>query len=106
MALLKKIGHLYESVILLPPKSFGVLLSCANWGFCILNLTGVTKLEYEKTGEISLRRHRYRANDLLLLMNSLGEKPETSLVKWNWTIHHEKDLSRISFFNQAYIERE
>ena len=47
----------------------------------------------------------HRANDLLLLMNSLGEKPETSLVKWNWIIHHEKDLSRISFFNQAYIER-
>ena len=74
MALLKKIGHLYESVILLPPKSFGVLLSCANWGLCILNLTRVTKFEYERTGEISLRRPR--ANDLLLLMNSLGEKPK------------------------------
>ena len=60
-------------------NSFRLLLYCANWGFCILNLTRVTKFEYERTGEISLRRHR--ANDLLLLMSSLGEKPETSLVK-------------------------
>ena len=58
----------------------------------------------KEQANISLRRQR--ANDLLLLMNSLGEKTEISLVKWNWTIYHEKVLSRISFFNQAYIDTE
>ena len=33
------------------PESFRVLLSCANWGFCYLNLTGITKSKYEKKNE-------------------------------------------------------
>ena len=28
-----------------------VLLSCANYGFCYLNLTGITKFKYEKKTE-------------------------------------------------------
>ena len=28
-----------------------VLLSCANWGFCYLKLTGVTKFKYERKYE-------------------------------------------------------
>ena len=47
--MLKK-GHLQEDVILLLlPESFRVLLSCANLGFCYLNLTQIIKfiLDYE-----------------------------------------------------------
>ena len=41
-----KIGHLHDDVILLlRPESFRVLLSCANKGFCYLNLTGSTKFK-------------------------------------------------------------
>ena len=43
------IGHLHDEVILLlRPESFRGLLSCANLGFCHLNLTGITKFEYER----------------------------------------------------------
>ena len=43
------IGHLHDDFILLQqPESFRVLLSCANWGFCSLNLAGTTKFQYEK----------------------------------------------------------
>ena len=48
------IGHSHEGVILLLciwPGSFRVSLSCANWGFCYLNLTGATKFKYEKKNE-------------------------------------------------------
>ena len=33
------------------PESFRVFLSCANYGFCYLNLAGITKFEYEKKNE-------------------------------------------------------
>ena len=46
------IGHLHDGVIsLLWPGSFRVLLSCSNYGFCYLNLTGATKVKYEKKNE-------------------------------------------------------
>ena len=42
-------GHLRDDVILLlRSESFRVLLSCANEGFCYLNLAGITKFEYER----------------------------------------------------------
>ena len=44
-----KIGHFHDDVILLlRPESFRVLLSCANCGFCYLNLNGITKFKYER----------------------------------------------------------
>ena len=46
------IGHLHDDVILLlGPEFFMVLLSFANWSFCYLNLTGITKLKYERKNE-------------------------------------------------------
>ena len=30
------------------PESYRVFLSCANYGFCHLNLAGITKFKYEK----------------------------------------------------------
>ena len=45
------IGHLHDDVILLGPEFFRVLLSFANWSFCYLNLTGITKLKYERKNE-------------------------------------------------------
>ena len=46
------IGHLHYEVILLPrPESFRTLRSCANQGFCYRNLTGITKLKYERKNE-------------------------------------------------------
>ena len=33
------------------PESFRVFLSCANYGFCHLNLAGITKFKYEKKNE-------------------------------------------------------
>ena len=46
------IGYLHNRVtLLLGPESFRVLLSCANWGFCYLNLTGASKFKYEKKNE-------------------------------------------------------
>lgn len=40
------IGHLHNDVILLlRPESFRALVSCANKGFCCLNLTGSTKFK-------------------------------------------------------------
>ena len=33
------------------PESFRVLLSCADQGFCYLNLTGITKFKYERKNE-------------------------------------------------------
>ena len=44
--------QLHDGVILLLwPESFRVLLSCANEGFCYLNLTGATKFKYEREKE-------------------------------------------------------
>ena len=46
------IGHLHDDVILLlGPEFFRVLLSFANWSICYLNLTGITKLKYERKNE-------------------------------------------------------
>ena len=46
------IGHLhYDIILLLRPESFRVLLSCANEGFCYSNLTGITKVKYERRNE-------------------------------------------------------
>ena len=46
--MLKK-GHLQDDIILLLlPESFRVLFSCANLGFCYLNLTEITKFKYER----------------------------------------------------------
>ena len=33
------------------PESFRVFLSCVNYGFCHLNLAGITKFKYEKKNE-------------------------------------------------------
>ena len=46
-----RIGHLHDDVILLRPESFRVLLSRANWGFCYLDLAGITKFKYERKNE-------------------------------------------------------
>ena len=44
--------HFHDDIILLlRPESFRVLLSCANQGFCYLNLTGITKFKYERKNE-------------------------------------------------------
>ena len=46
------LGNLHDDVILLQrPESFRVLLSCANYGFCHLNLAGIRKFEYERKNE-------------------------------------------------------
>ena len=46
------IGHLHDDVILLlGPEFLRVLLSFAKWSFCYLNLTGITKLKYERKNE-------------------------------------------------------
>ena len=37
-----------DVILLLRSESFRVLLSCANEGFCYLNLAGITKFEYER----------------------------------------------------------
>ena len=37
--------------LLLRPESFRVFLSCANYGFCHLNLAGITKYNYGKKNE-------------------------------------------------------
>ena len=51
-------GHLHDGVILLrPPESFEFLLSCANKGFCYLNLAGITKFICERKNEKSSARH-------------------------------------------------
>ena len=51
--LFSQIGHLHDDVILLPrPESFRFLLnSCANQGFCYLNLAGFLKFKYERKSE-------------------------------------------------------
>ena len=62
------IGHLHENVILLLwPESFRVLLSCANWGFCYLNHTGIIKFKYERKSEkiLVVTKCRHHANGLL-----------------------------------------
>ena len=40
-----------DVILLLRAKSLRGLLSCANLGFCYLNLTGITKFEYERKNE-------------------------------------------------------
>ena len=46
------IGHLHDEVIiLLRAETFRVLLFSANQGFCYLNLTGISKLKYERKNE-------------------------------------------------------
>ena len=61
--------HLHDGVILLlGTESLRVLLSCANYGFCYLNLTGMTKIKYERKKKWILVlpvKRRHRANDLL-----------------------------------------
>ena len=37
--------------LLLRPESIRVFLSCANYGFCPLNLAGITKFKYDKKNE-------------------------------------------------------
>ena len=45
-------GHFHDDVILLlRPESLRSLLSCVNWGFCYLNLAGITKFEHERKNE-------------------------------------------------------
>ena len=38
-------------ILLLRPESSRVFLSCANYGFCHLNLAGIIKFKYEKNNE-------------------------------------------------------
>ena len=48
----KLIGHLHDDdIVLLRPESFRTLLSCTNQDFCYRNLTGITKLKYERKNE-------------------------------------------------------
>ena len=52
LALVGQIGHMHDDVILLLlPESFRVLLCYANYGFCYLNLTGISKFKYERIKE-------------------------------------------------------
>ena len=72
-------GHLHDDVILLlRPKPFRVLLSCANEGFCYSNLAGITKFEYERENErilVVVVKWRHRANGLL---GNVGVLPPVS----------------------------
>ena len=43
------IGHLHH--LLLRPESLRAFISCANYGFCQLNLAGITKFKYEKKND-------------------------------------------------------
>ena len=46
------IGHLHDDVILLlRPESFRGFISYANYDFCYLNLTGITKFKYKSKNE-------------------------------------------------------
>ena len=47
--------YLHDDVILLSllPESFRVLLSYANYGFCYLTLTGISKFKYERKNEMN-----------------------------------------------------
>ena len=48
------IGHSHDGVILLlSPEYFRALLFCANYGFCYLNLTRITKFNYERKNEMN-----------------------------------------------------
>ena len=50
----REIGRLHDSVILLLlPKSFRILLSCANLGFCYSKLTGITQFKYKRKNEMN-----------------------------------------------------
>ena len=55
-------------LLLLLPESFMVLLSCANKGFCYLNLTGmICKKKNEMSSDLSVYtivKGRHRANGL------------------------------------------
>ena len=50
----------------LRPESLTVLLSCANSGFCFVNLAGITKFKYERTKRILVEvvKGGHRANAL------------------------------------------
>ena len=38
--------HFHDDVnLILRPESFRILLSCANWAFCYLNSSGITKFK-------------------------------------------------------------
>ena len=41
------LGHLHDNIILLL-RPLTVLLSCANEGFCFLDLTGTTKFKHDE----------------------------------------------------------
>ena len=44
--------NLHHDAMLLPrPESFRMLFSCANQGFCYLNLAGITEFKYKRTNE-------------------------------------------------------
>ena len=68
--------HLHDGVILLlGTESLRVLLSCANYGFCYLSLTGRTKFKYERKNEV----------------NS-GLSKKTSSCKWPFKLRTFKPL--------------
>ena len=46
-----KLHWQYDVILVLRPESFKVLLSCANQGFCYLNLSGITRFNYERNNE-------------------------------------------------------
>ena len=58
--------RLLISVMFLRQEFFRVLLCCADWGSCYLNLAGITKFEYERKNEkvIVLKWH-HRVNGLV-----------------------------------------
>ena len=47
----RKLHWQYDVILVLRPESFKVLLSCANQGFCYLNLSGITRFNYERNNE-------------------------------------------------------
>lgn len=49
-----QISHLHDGdiLLLLLPESFRVLFSCAKCGSCYSNLTGITKVKYERINEM------------------------------------------------------
>ena len=50
----REIDHLHDSVILLLlSKSFRILLSCANLGFCYFKLTGITQFKYKRKNKMN-----------------------------------------------------
>ena len=68
----REIGHLHDNVILLLlPKSFRILLSCANLGFCYWKLTRITQFRSKKTSS-----SKWPIDSLFICLLVLGRSVE------------------------------